>query len=296
MIRYCFLFLFLCFATLSAQVTDLARAEYTYFPQRDSKNSFKRFRTFVNFPIKLDDKGSYLVSGLEYRNVRFDYEDMPPFSVENLDNYHSFELTLGYTFKMKNDWRLAAKTGALLASNFEGEGMQRDDILYSGSLFFIKDKTKDPLKNPWRLILGVQYSTVAGRPFPLPFINYFKRFDPSWSYSLGVPKSNIKYYLTTKNIIQGFVTLDGFFANIQNDRVIPGTNNTPPQVAENISMTVALAGLGYEYQFTKHLVFYLYGGYTLLNDIRLRDDAGDDVLTINDTNSVYFRTGIKFKI
>lgn len=291
-----FLIFFLISIMVSGQVTDLVRVEYTYFPQRESKNSFKRFRTFINVPIKLNNKGSYLVPGLEYRNVQFDYEDNTPFSVEDLNAYNSFQFTVGYTFKMKNSWRFAAKTGALVASNFEGEGVQKDDILYSGSVYFIKDKTKDPLKNPWRLILGLQYSTVAGRPFPLPFVNYFKRFDPSWTYSLGIPKSNIKYYVTTKNVLQGFITLDGFFANIQNDRMIPGFDGDAPKTAENISMTVALAGVGYEYQFTKHLVFYIYGGYTLLNDIRLRNDSGDDVFTINDTNTVYFRTGLKFKI
>ena len=66
--------------------------------------------------------------------------------------------------------------------------------------------------------------------------------------------------------------------------------------ADNISMTVLLSGLGYEYQFTKHLVFYVYAGYTILNDIRLRDANDDDVFTINDKNSFYARSGIKFKI
>ncbi|HSJ12579.1 MAG TPA: hypothetical protein VK916_07820, partial [Gillisia sp.] len=49
------------------QSTDLARIEYTYFPQTDSDNSFRRFRSFVNFPIKLNENGAYLVPGIEYR-------------------------------------------------------------------------------------------------------------------------------------------------------------------------------------------------------------------------------------
>ena len=45
-----------------SQLTDLARIEYTYFPQDDSENTFKRFRAFVNYPIQLSEDG-YLVIG-----------------------------------------------------------------------------------------------------------------------------------------------------------------------------------------------------------------------------------------
>ncbi len=290
------LFFIVISTTLSAQLTDLARMEYTYFPQRDSDNSFKRFRTFVNLPIKLNSKGTYLVPGLEYRNVRFDYEDPSIFDSTNLNDFHSIRATIGYTFKMSNDWRFAAKTGFFLASNFEGDGVTSDDFLFSGSIFFIKDQMDESPKAPWRLIVGLQYATTAGRPFPLPFINYFKKFHPSWTYSLGVPKTNIKYLLNEKNILQGFATLDGFYANIQRNRNIPDSIALDANVASNISMTVALAGIGYEHCFTKHLVFYIYGGYTLMNDIRLRSEDQENVFTINDQNSVYGRTGIKFKI
>ena len=278
-----------------SQVTDIARLEYTYFPQRGSDNSFKRFRALVNFPFKLDDKGSYLVAGLEYRDVRFDYEDFTNFDSSNLEFFKSFEASLGYTFKLKNDWRYAVKAGVLAASDFSSGKLKNDDLLLSASTFLVKDKKNEGVLKPWRLILGLQYSTTAGRPFPLPFINYWKQFHPSWSYSLGVPKSNIKYFITPKSAIQAFATLDGFYANLQNDLVV-GSGNPNDPVADSMSMTIALGGLGYEYYFTDHLLIYTYGGFTIVNDIRLRDRNGDDVLTINDQNSFYARAGLRFKI
>ena len=91
--------------------------------------------------------------------------------------------------------------------------------------------------------------------------------------------------------LQAFVTLDGFFANLQeNERLLSG------DLAENISMTTLLSGIGYEYEFVDHVVFYIYAGHTIINDIRLRDGNGDDVLTLNDTNTFYGRTGVKLKI
>jgi hypothetical protein len=291
------IFVLFSFEKISAQVTDLARIEYTYFPQRQSDNSFRRFRTFLNYPIELKTEGSYLVPGIEYRNVNFKYEDPEPFKTAKLDRFQSFTATLAYTFKMKDDWRFGVQTGIKIASNFSRSDIINDDLIYEGAIFFIKVKDDEQVDKPWRFILGVNYSTTRGYPFPLPVINYFREFSPDWSFALGVPKSNLRYSISKRSTLQAFVTLDGFFANVQdNFDVTPMNNNSLDATAENISMTILLSGLGYEYNFTEHFSFYVYAGYTLINDIRFRDGNQDDVLTINDTNTFYSRGGLKFSI
>ena len=101
---------------------------------------------------------------------------------------------------------------------------------------------------------------------------------------------NIRRYLNKKNVVQLYVGLDGYFANIQDELIINGKE------VENISLSVVVAGLGYDYLITKHLVAYAYAGYTLrLNNV-LRDENRDEVFRLDDLNSFYLRTGIKFKI
>jgi hypothetical protein len=278
---------------VEAQVADLARIEYTHFPQDQSDNSFRRFRTFVHFPIMLGEN-AFLVPGLEYRNVFLKLRDPLPFNTNNKERYQSFTATLGFTDKLKNDWRYAFKGGINLASDFEGKPI-KDDYIYEASVFLLKDKTgpdeTNPSAKPWRLILGVSYSTTVGRPFPLPIINYYREFQPQWSFTLGIPKTNLKYKFNEKNSLQAFATLDGFFANIQNNINVPNEG-----IGENISMTTVLSGLGYEYGLSKYLFLYAYFGHTIINDIRLRDGKGNDIYTINNQNNFYGRTGIKFKI
>ncbi|WP_263649803.1 DUF6268 family outer membrane beta-barrel protein [Rasiella rasia] len=277
-----------------AQLTDLARVEYTYFPQDDSENSFKRFRAFANVPVQINDD-AYIVTGLEYRNVNVSLGDPLPFATTDNERFQNFVLTVGFTDKLESGWRYAIQGEARLASNFQSS-IVSDDYVFGGSFYFIKDRTgkkmETPPEKPWRLVLGLNYSTTAGRPFPLPFINYYREFAPKWSFGLGVPKSNIKFEFVKDMKLQGFVTLDGFFANIQENVPIQGTN----LVGENISMTTLLSGIGYEWEFMDHLVFYIYGGHTIINDIRLRDSKGNDVYTINDQNNFYGRTGIKLKV
>ena len=289
------LLIFIGWSTV-AQSTDLARLEYTYFPQKNSDNSFRRLRALTVFPIKLKKEGSYLVPGLEYRNVHFKYEDPEVFDTSELDRFQSFTATLGYTFKFGNDWRFATNGGVKIASNFSEGYIDNDDLIYTGSVIFIKSKEDEVNDDAWRLILGLQYSTTTGFPFPLPIINYYKRWDEKWSYAIGTPKSNLKYYLNDKHEFQLFVTLDGFFANVQDNFDATPDNTQNDNVVDNISMTIILSGIGYEYSITDHFKFYLYGGHTIRNDIRLRDKNQDDVYKINETNTFYGRSGLKFTI
>ncbi|HAH38675.1 MAG TPA: hypothetical protein DCL81_20085, partial [Algoriphagus sp.] len=122
-------------------------------------------------------------------------------------------------------------------------------------------------------------------------------FDEKWSYGLGIPKTNLKYYFNDKHEVQGFVTLDGFFANIQqNFNPYPQTNPGANRLAESMSMTIVLSGLGYQYNITDNIAFYTYAGYTVMNDIRLRDKDREDLYTIDENNTFYARGGLKFSI
>lgn len=293
MVKYGLIIFFcLAFAKAEAQGTDLFRAEYTFFPQRKSDNSFRRFRTFANVPLKIKEK-TYLVPFIEYRNVHLLIRDDDRFEQFKTDRYESFELSLGYTFPMKNNWRFGSRVGVLIASNFDKARAISDDYFLSASVYFIKDeKKREDGGKPWRLVVGVQYNTTVGRPFPLPYLNYYRELNDKWSFTLGAPKMNLKHTFNEKHNAQLYARLDGFYANIQNDVMTTGSGG----IADNVSMTVAMVGPGYAYNLTDHISLYLYTGFTFINDIRLRDVGGDDVKTINDTNTFYSRAGIKFKI
>ena len=290
-----FFLLFFGFSA-KAQLTDLARIEFTYFPQSDSDNSFRRFRTFFNFPIKLKKEGSYLVPGIEYRNVNFKFYDDTSFETFHLDRFQSITATLAYVFHLNNDWRVGLQTGAKAASNFSTNHLLSDDIIYEGAVYFIKIKKGEDILKPTRIIFGLHYSTTTGFPFPLPVAHYYKKFHSKWSYMLGVPKTNLKYHANNRNVLQAFVTLDGFYANVQDNFDITPSVQDSTALADSMSMTVILAGLGYEYSITEHLGLYVYAGHTIMNDIRLRDVDRNDVYTINSVNTFYARGGLKFSV
>ncbi|WP_299395582.1 hypothetical protein [uncultured Gelidibacter sp.] len=281
---------FMVFLTMgvSSQTSDLLRIEYLNLPNSNSKNSVNRFRGLFQLPLKLDES-SYLVVGGDYRYLDLKLENVP-FSTEDLQSVQTIEGSIGYLRKLKdNDWYYGFKMGVRLASNFDSK-LISDDYLYIVGAYAIRDRTKEGVADkPNRLVLGLDYSTTPGRNYPLPILNYYREFHPNWTYTLGVPKTNVRYKFDDKNHVQAFVTLDNFFANIQGNKTING------KLAENISQTIILGGLGYEHYFTEHLLYYGYAAYSISNDYRLRNNKRDDIYTIDDKNTLYFRTGIKFK-
>jgi hypothetical protein len=258
-----------CVHIAHAQLTDLARLEYSFIPSSKSEDQYTRLRAILNYPIKVKDK-DYLIIGGEYNRIILNLEDDYPFNTNKLNQLHVIDLNLGYTFKASDHWRLGIKINPRIASTLTNK-LTEDDLFLNGGVFAIKDRTdaKDIAK-PYRLVLGLTYNTTAGVPFPLPFVSYYRRINEKWSFSAGVPKSNLKYFFSEKNMLQAFVTLDGYFANIQTPILVDG------QTANNISLSVAVSGFGYEYCFTKHLVAYSYIGYTFrLNNV-LRNEDRDE--------------------
>ena len=297
---------------MTAQTTDLGRVEYLHLPFSKSDNSINRYRALLQAPIPINkERKGYLVIGLEYRYVDInikDVEDLSGFmgsippngaiqnnlvtSVQQMDGY------IGYTWKSNTDWRYGAKVGVKIQSDFEGS-LVSDDFIYEAAVYAILDKKDDTLSGnkPYRFIAGLNYSTTPGRWYPLPLLNYYKEFHENWTYTLGVPKTNIRHYLNDnhKDAVQAFATLDNIFANIQNDFVPVVDQGEEGTVAESIQMTIGLLGLGYEHFFTEHLLFYGYAAHSVYNHFRLEDGDGKKVYKINTENSPYFRAGIKYK-
>lgn len=278
-----------CFQFVQAQLTDLARLEYSFIPKSRSEDQYTRLRALINYPIALK-KDNYLIIGAEYNRIILDLEEDYPLDRTLLETITVIDLNIAYTFKTSEFWRFGLKVNPRIASTLT-QKITSDDLFLNGGVFVINDRTDDKTaQKPYRLILGLTYNTTAGIPFPLPFISYFRQVNAQWSFSAGVPKSNLKYYFSEKSSVQTFVALDGYFANLQRPVAVNG--NT----ANNISLSVAVGGLGYEYFFTKNLVIYTYLGYTLrLNNV-LRNADRDNIFELDDNNSFYMRSGIKFKI
>ena len=61
-------------------------------------------------------------------------------------------------------------------------------------------------------------------------------------------------------------------------------------------MSLLISGLQYEYFITKNIQIYARSSYIFSNSVNLRDNNKDNILEIDTSNSLYLRTGVRFKI
>lgn len=275
-----------------AQLSDLVRVDYTATPGSSSDIKFNRTRLLFNYPIKLKKEKTYLFLGLDFTNINTTIADNTSFDNSELDNFRILDLNIGYTSPLKNDWRLGVRVTPGISSNLSSSELGIQDVVFSSDVIFIKDKTKDVnAAKPWRLILGVSYSGNRGFPFPLPFINYYKKFHNKWSYNLGVPRMDLKYHLTEKHKIKLYSEIDGFTVNLQQGILIDNSAK-----AESINVSLILTGLQYDFQLTKHLHFYAKSAYIINDSVNFRDSSRDNIREIAKSTKLYLRTGLRFKI
>ena len=177
-----------------------------------------------------------------------------------------------------------------ISTNLTAKNLNSNDLVFSGDVVFIK-KFENDFDKPSRLIVGLSYSQNRGYVFPLPFISYYKKFRPDWSYNLGIPKTNLQYHLSDKHRFKLFGQLDGFTSNIQNGALVNGTDT-----AEIINMSLINGGLQYEYHFTNHLQLDLRAAYNFSLNNKLKDGSNNTLFTIDNDSRSYFRAVLRFKI
>ena len=282
--------LFCCSSAVYAQLGDLARIDYTYIPNAKSDVEYERFRALFNYPIKLKDDDTYLFLGLDYSKIHLKSEVEFPFPTRDLNDFQLFDLSIGYTAPLRNNWRLGIRFQPGVSTNLVADALSIKDIVLSGTIVFIKQGRVYNGKSQ-KLILGVSYAGNSGFNFPLPFISYFKKFRPNWSFNLGIPKTNLQYYFSQKHRLKAYAQLDGFTSNLQ--REVPVVNG---EAAKSINMSLILSGLQYEYYFTKQLQLYLRAAYIFSIDNELRNENRKTIFSLDNEAKIYLRTGIKFKI
>ena len=290
-LRLCLISIFFT-ASCYAQLDDIARIDYTILPKLNSTVEFTRIRGLFNYPVKLKREKTYLLLGLDYSNINLSSSNENKFNTDELDGFQLLDINIGYTTPLKNDWRLGARVTPGISTNAVKAGLSLEDFFFSAVLVFIKDKTKDPdVPKPWRITAGLSYSENRGFPFPLPFLVYYKRFHPKWSYKVGIPSANFQYHLSEKHRFKVYAELDGFTSNLQEGILVDdGTE------AERINMSLVLAGLQYEYIIVKHVEFFARASYIVNESVQLRDTDNNNIEELDDSNTLYIRTGIRLKI
>ncbi|KAG1654420.1 putative ABC transporter ATP-binding protein YhaQ [Nymphon striatum] len=233
-----------------------------------------------NISIPFPQRDVHIIAYDLKRNVEFDNG--------GLSLFHVLDVNFAYVYKHNKDWRFIGVLTPRLASTFTNP-LENGDFGINITVGAFRDRPN--IDKPTRLVLGLAYNSSVVYRIPLPFIYYEKRFHPKWAYVLGAPKTGLKFYPKEKHTIQTEFILDGYFVNLQNNVLVSDTG-----LASSISSSAALITIGYQYNITKVMALYGYAGHTLFNNGVLRDNDRNDIFTLNDQSSFYFRAGFRIGI
>ena len=284
--RLVILFVLVAFAKANAQF-DIARIEIVNIPKGGSQEiAFSRVRALFNVPIKLKND-QHLILGADYSIIDIVQIDQVEFDTGPLSDFQTFEVNLGYTKKLKNNWRLIGTLKPGVTTNSVKNTSFFKSMRLSGGLVFYKDEKET---KQYDLVVGAYYNAFSGFAFPLPFVKYHKIIDEHWSYDLGFPKMNLEYTFNPKHAVKAYTTIDGFNSNlIETVTITDG-------VIQKFNARVLVAGFKYDYTIREHLEFYFASGYIFDSTINFRDNNADDLVQVKGDNAIYLRAGIRLKI
>ena len=271
----------------SAQSPDIFRLEYMLMPKNKADVKLSRFKLVANVPIKVHKKDNIILGG-EYNYLSQEFSTELSLDNDRLKTLHVIDLNMAYVYRHNEDWRFIGVGTPRLSSTLTNK-LVNGDLSVNVTIGAFKDQQH--IDKPVRLVLGITYNSTVALRVPLPIVYFEKKFHESWTYVIGVPKLGLKYHFKDNHMIQTELILDGYFVNLQNNLVLPDT-----AIASSISTSAALFTIGYQYNVTKSMSFYGYAGHTLFQEGVLRDTNRNDIFTLNDKPSFYFRTGFRIGI
>lgn len=270
------------------QSTDIFRVDYLNIPENDTGIKTQRYKALFNLPIKLNEKKDYLITGVEYNRFDMGYSSDYPFDKGDLIRFHIIDMNFGFITKWNENWNLVTILTPRMASNFISGTVTGDFFMNATATLW---KERPNADKPFRIVLGLTYNSTTGLPVPLPLINYYKQFHPDWSFTLGIPRSDLRYNITKKHVLESALFLDGYFINLQNNIVLDDG-----RVASKISLTALVATFGYQYKLSDRMTFFAMAGKSIVQEGKLRNDERVDVFLLNDESNFYIRTGFKIGI
>lgn len=267
-----------------SQTPDIVRLEYTILPENRADVQLSRIKLLTNVPFTLKDSSNIIV-GAEYNRIVYDVQRDLGLENEGFNLLHVVDVNFAYVHKYNSEWRFIGVLTPRLASTLTNP-LENGDFFVNVTAGGFRDRRN--IDKPSRLVVGLTYNSSVSFRIPLPIVYYEKQFHPKWNYVLGVPKSAVRKKIKEKSTIQLEFILDGYFVNLQNNILLSGTN-----LGSSISSSAALVNFGYQYNFNKAMSVFAFAGHTLFQSTVLRDDDRNNVFTLNDEPSFYFRTGFR---
>jgi len=264
---------------------DIFSFNYTLAPISSDDIEYSKTDFKFNFPLKLK-KGVLLnYAGFDYYQIGYDNIN---FVAEDISQFYEVSYGLTYRHPIGEKWRLSARGGVSMASNFTNT-LTKNDIGFRGGLTALKRLGSKETSSMF--MFGLDYTALSGKPRILPMLSYTKRVNDKFSYGIGFPNTSVEYKLNDKSGLKTSLWMNGFYANLSEQFGVTMTD-----VADKVSFSTVSLELEYSYWMDRMWAITFKGGYSLRNEYQLLDNNNSIVYDFELRSKPYFSAGIKFNI
>lgn len=235
-------------------------------------------------------KNLVLNVGLGYGITEIDFNRTNvPFEVTGFNTIHNLRTTLSLIKPLKKKWVLIGSFSPTISSNLE-KSIGSEDFIFNTAVMAIKKwKTKN---HDATLRLGLLYGTPFGQPRTIPIISYQSQLNHRWSYSLGLPITELSYLFNSKHQLSFQLRPEGFFAN--NSGILTITNEE--FIHTKLQYNGIRAGLNYVFRFAKNFEVDFSAGNILKSNLKIIDQGQNELFDFESENSPFLSLGLRYTI
>ncbi len=267
---------------------ELGRFEYGIIPDMkdvDMKAYSISLRAGKRF------KSTFVGLGLSYAKYDISLFNTPISSdFSSYEQMHTVNLNLSVRKVLKNSWSLNLVASPTLSSNF-AEGIGSEDFLFNS--FLLASKRWKPKKGTTTFSFGLAYGTFLGEPGILPALSFTRKFNDSWSLSLGIPRTGVDYQIDERHAVSARASARGFYSNNSESVSFEGLGSL-----ENTKLRYNTIDLGLEhrYKIQPNLTTITRIGYLPNNRLEIRDDDHNLIYDFQTGSALYFTMGLSFNL
>gem|GEM_PF-1402614 len=265
---------------------DLFSFNYSLSPIGNDKIDFYKTAFRVSIPVKL--KKGLLTHNLAMDFYELNYGKDYSFSTTNLSTFNDLSYGLKYTYPLADTWKFNMQAEVSFVSNSTSR-INYDDLIFLGELSVTK--IMGAQDNYEALTLGINYTTITGKPRLLPTIIYSKQVTDKFSYGIGFPKTYAAYKINDLSTITSLLFTEGVYSNLS----APISVSTISE-ANKASFTTTSLTIEYNYKMDDNWTILFKGGYLLSNKYTLLNSENNKVFDFNTTPKPIFSAGIKFNL
>ena len=209
------------------------------------------------------------------------------FNNENLKNLYSIDFGIKKEFHLTQKWTTAVQFNPQIRTN-DFENLNKENFIFNTEIHF-----KRKIDNKSEITFGIIYGTLFGKPSIYPTLEYNKIVNSKISYSIGFPKSLIKYNLNEKNNFQLISNYNSYYSSLNrsNSRVI----NQEASQYETIFLSKINTTIEYNYIFYDNSVINIKLGKCFNNKLKI-EESSNVSSSYNFKNDFIISMGFKYNL